>query len=37
MSAQDLQDIMGLSGEARPPPMKKQKTHEKRTRKCNAP
>jgi len=34
MSAQDLQDIMGLTGEARPPPLKKQRTLEKRTCEC---
>ncbi|KAJ9619520.1 swr complex subunit [Taxawa tesnikishii (nom. ined.)] len=30
MSAQDMRDVLGLSGEARPPPLKKQKTVEKR-------
>ena len=32
MSAQDLRDVMGLTGEARPPPLKKLKTVEKRSR-----
>lgn len=33
MSAQDMRDMLGLTGDvARPPPLKKQKTVEKRPR-----
>jgi hypothetical protein len=33
MSAQDMRDMLGLTGDAaRPPPLKKQKTVEKRQR-----
>ncbi|CAD0108547.1 unnamed protein product [Aureobasidium uvarum] len=33
MSAQDMRDMLGLTGDvARPPPLKKQKTVEKRAR-----
>ena len=33
MSAQDMRDMLGLTGDvARPPPLKKQKTVEKRSR-----
>jgi DNA methyltransferase 1-associated protein 1 len=33
MSAQDMRDMLGLTGDvARPPPLKKQKTLEKRPR-----